>query len=276
MKRKVAILYICIGKYIAFWKDFYISFEKNFLPEYEKEYFVFTDHPDVYDETNNSRIHRVYQEDLGWPGNTLFRFRMFCSVIPQLKNTEYTFFMNANVICLQQVTGSMILPVDSSLVVVQHPAYYNKKPYEFDYEFRKKSRAYIPCGSGKVYVCGGINGGKTDSYISLIQTLAKNIDEDFKKGIIAKWHDESHINHYIYQNQDYRLLSPSFCYPEDWDIPFEPILLVREKSKVIELNRDKELRAKRLGSLWGKVFSRLVKYKRKMIYLIKLKTRRMG
>lgn len=275
MKKKVAILYICIGKYIAFWKDFYISFEKNFLTEYEKEYFVFTDQKILYDEENNSRIHRIYQQDLGWPGNTLFRFKMFKSVIPMLKDTDYTFFMNANVLCLKEVTEKMILPLDKSLVVVQHPAYYNKKPYEFNYEFRKKSKAYIPCGSGTVYVCGGINGGKTDSYIRLIQILEKNIEEDYQKGIIAKWHDESHINQYVYRNSDYRLLSPSFCYPEDWDIPFEPILLVREKSKAIQLNREKELRAKKLDSFLGKAIAKLVKWKRKMVYIIKQKTRRM-
>ena len=40
---KVAVLYICTGKYDVFWKDFYISYEKYFLPDCEKHYYVFTD-----------------------------------------------------------------------------------------------------------------------------------------------------------------------------------------------------------------------------------------
>lgn len=268
----VAILYICIGKYIAFWEDFYKSFEKNFLPDYLKAYFVFTDSPKIWGEEENPHIHRIYQEDLGWPGNTLFRYKMFLSVLSKLKEYDYTFFMNANVICLTEITAQMILPLDKEFTVVQHPAYYNKKPYEFDYEYRKKSLAYIPCGSGNVYICGGINGGKTASYIKLIQTLAENIDKDFNRGITAKWHDESHINNYILGRTDYRLLSPSFCYPEGWSLPFEPLLLVREKSTVIPLDAKKERRAKRQGTLIGKILLKLLKMKRLLIYKIKTTT----
>lgn len=269
MRQSVAILYICIGKYIVFWKDFYKSFEEKFLVNYEKEYFVFTDSTELYGDKENQRIHRIYQKDLGWPGNTLFRFQMFRAVVPQLKQTDYIFFMNANVICQKEVTEQMILPLDKKLVVVQHPGYYNKKPYEYDYEFRRKSKACIPFGEGNTYICGGINGGKTEAYIELIETLAENIQDDYEKKIIAKWHDESHINRYILNRTDYRLLSPSFCYPEDWDLPFEPVLLVEEKSKKIQLDKGKTDREKKQASLIGKVFLKIVKVKRKAVYFYK-------
>ncbi len=40
--KKVAILYIALGRYITFWKDFYESCEKHLGP-CEKQYFVWTD-----------------------------------------------------------------------------------------------------------------------------------------------------------------------------------------------------------------------------------------
>ena len=45
---QIAILYICTGKYVVFWKDFYQSFEKKFLKKSEVEYFVFTDAAYIY------------------------------------------------------------------------------------------------------------------------------------------------------------------------------------------------------------------------------------
>lgn len=45
---RIAILYICTGKYNVFWDGFYKSSEKFFLKdEAEKEYFVFTDNMDL-------------------------------------------------------------------------------------------------------------------------------------------------------------------------------------------------------------------------------------
>ena len=92
---KIAILYICTGKYEIFWKDFYSSSEQYFLPEYSKEYFVFTDSPNIND-TASMNVHKIYQHNLGWPDNTLERFDMFSRIIDQLKDFDYIFFFNAN------------------------------------------------------------------------------------------------------------------------------------------------------------------------------------
>ncbi len=93
---KIGILYICTGKYSIFWKKFYSSMEKNFIVDAEKHYFVFTDSPDIEFEKENRRIHRIYQEDLGWPNNTLMRFHMFLKQEKELVNMDYLFFFNAN------------------------------------------------------------------------------------------------------------------------------------------------------------------------------------
>lgn len=253
MSNRVAILYICTGAYDAFWKEFYRSFEEKFLPNTIKEYFVFTDAAHIYDEENCTRIHRIPQENLGWPGNTLFRFRIFSRIIEELKEFDYVFFMNANIICQTEITEEEFLPIDENLLVVRHPGFYDDKPYVFSYERDKKSLAYIPYTKGKVYVCGGVNGGKADSFIELIQELDRRITIDYENGIIAAWHDESHINKYILDRNDYKLLSPSYAYPEGWDIPFEKKLLLIEKEKVIKLDQSKLQRQKTKPSLWARI-----------------------
>lgn len=256
---KIAILYICTGEYVAFWEDFYCSIELNFLPGDVKDYFVFTDSECIYGEKDNEKIHRIYQESLGWPGNTLFRFQMFSKILEQLKIFDYIFFMNANVECKREITREMFLPQDNDLLVVQHPGYYDKRNYEFPYERHKKSLAYIPYREGQIYVCGGINGGKAEPYIRLIRELARRIQDDYERGIVAVWHDESQLNRYIIDHTDYRLLTPSFCYPEGAEIPFEICLMVSEKSKKIGLDSGKVKRQK------GRPFAGI---KRKVIGMI--------
>lgn len=231
---RIAILYICTGKYDVFWKDFYISYENNFLIQSEKEYFVFTDSDKIYDEDKCRRIHKIYQKNLGWPDDTLMRFHMFSSIKNELRKFDYIFFMNANCKCVTEISEEEFLPLEKDIVVVQHPGAYSKNPKQFTYDRNPKSTAYIPKGKGQYYVCGGINGGKGPAYLSLIEELKRNIDIDKDNGVIAKWHDESHINHYILQHNNWVMLSPSYCYAEGWNLPYKPKILVREKSKYFD------------------------------------------
>jgi len=60
--------------------------------------------------------------------------------------------------------------------------------------------------------------------------LREAVEEDEKEGVVALWHDESHINKYILSHP-YKMLSPAYCYPEDWNLPFEKLILIKDKSK---------------------------------------------
>lgn len=246
---KVAILYICTGKYTVFWPEFFSSYEKNFLKKSEVHYYVFTD-ADKLEGEETGRVHKKFQKKLGWPNDTLMRFHMFKTIEDELKSYDFIYFMNANCECVAPVTEEEFLPQDKNLVVVKHPGFYNKTPLEFTYDRNPKSTAYIPEGEGNVYVCGGINGGTSSAFIELIDTLVHNIDEDKKNGIIALWHDESHINHYILNRHDYRLLSPSYCFAEGWDLPFEPKIVVREKSRYIDVDLVKKEKGIKGWLLW--------------------------
>ena len=235
--KDIAIVYICTGKYDVFWKDFYLSFEDKFIPTMSKDYYVFTDSDSIFG-AENENVHVIYQENLGWPGNTLYRFQIFLSQKEALKEYEFIFFMNANVICVDDVDEGF-LPKDEGLLFVQHPGFFNKWKFKYTYERRKISTAYMPLWAGKYYVCGGVNGGRSECFLQMCEELEKRIDEEEKNGIIAIWHDESHINRYCYEQKNSKILNSSYCYPEDWDIPFKPILMVREKSKWIDVEKVK-------------------------------------
>lgn len=265
---KIAILYICTGQYEIFWKDFFISYEKYFLPNSEKHYFVFTDAKEVYMENECSRIHKYYQESLGWPDNTLLRFHMFAPHFDQLAMYDYIFFMNANCQCVATITEEEFLPKSKGLLVVQHPEYYNVSNREYTYDRNPESTAYIPMGKGKYYICGGINGGKSDAFIQLMKDLIRNINIDKERGVVALWHDESHINRYILDHEDsYVMLSPSYCYSEGLQLPFEKKIFLRDKEKWINIDKIKNVKyidriMKRIFRVREKIKKNIKEYKK--------------
>lgn len=257
---RIAILYICTGAYVYFWEGFYRSFSEKFIPEAEKDYFVFTDADGIYAEDTDAHIHRIPQENLGWPGNTLYRFRIFQTIRERLSGFDYVFYLNSNLICLETISGSEFLPGEKDLLVVQHPGNYAKRPYRYPYDRNPSSRAYIPytCLQGRHYVCGGLNGGKAAAYLDMIAELERRIDADAKQGVIAQWHDESQINRYIIDHPSYRMLPPSYAYPEGWDLPFAKKIMLLDKQKYIPLPAGKApVRQKNTGSLVRRAFRSL-------------------
>jgi FkbM family methyltransferase len=223
---RIAILYICTGRYTIFWDDFFISCEKYFLPGHEKRYFVFTDGCIAHE--SHERVMRIEQPRLGWPHDTLKRFHMFSRVAGDLAAFDFVFFFNANCEFRQTVNDAVLPTEEEGLVVVRHPGFFDKIPDDFTYDRNPASRAYIPFGRGRYYVCGGVNGGRSSAYCQLIHDLREAVDEDERNGVMAVWHDESHLNKYIL-TKNHTLLSPAYCHPENWKIPFPEIIRVRDK-----------------------------------------------
>lgn len=229
--KKIGILYICTGKYVIFWREFFQSMEENFLPEVEKHYFVFTDSSEIDFAGEVDRIHLIYQENLGWPNNTLKRFHMFLSQEEKLLKMDYLFFCNANLQVIEKISAKEFLPENNErLVAVQHPGFFNKTRKKFTYETNRKSTAYIAPTEGKVYVAGGLNGGYAVDFLQAMKVMRQNIDQDFQKGIVALWHDESHWNRYIIDRPDVKILSPAYLYIEGEKFPFiEKIRLFKKE-----------------------------------------------
>ena len=225
---KVAILYICTGKYNHFFNGFYESSEKYFLKNAAiLEYFVFTDDMNL---TRSSNVHLFYRPCKGFPLDSLFRFDMFLSIKDKLLSFDYIFFFNANMLFVSPV-GTDFLPKEEGLMAVLHPGYYTKKPYLYPYERNKESKAYIPSNLCKYrYYMGSLNGGKSGDFLKLAEVCSKNTHDDFDRGIIAIFHDESHLNKYLCTHECLGA-SPAYAYPEGEKLPFEPKILIRDKVK---------------------------------------------
>lgn len=226
---RIAILYICTGEYSFFWKVFYLTFKMYFLKKSEVHFFVFSDNNKL-DYIDNEDVHFKQINKLEWPYSTLFRFHTFLTVEEDIRCYDYCFFFNSNMMCIQNIMEDEFLPLKNDLLVVKHARCYEEKRAG-SWERNVDSTAYVTPGKERIYVWGGVNGGKASAFMDMSVELVRRIDEDLKRDIIAVWHDESHINRYIIDFPDYRLLDISYCYPEGWLFPFEQKIMLLDKAR---------------------------------------------
>ena len=208
---KIAITTIATGKYDVFVPSLIDSCEKYFLPNLEKKYFVFTDSDKIL---SSDKVVKVNQSKLGWPYDTMMIFHMFSSIEKELEKFDFVFFMNANMEVVSLVSKD-ILPTEaeSGLVATHHPGFYKEGPNLFTYERNHKSNFYIPFGSGKNYVQGCFNGGRSREFLRMCREIKERIDADLSNKIIPIWHDESALNWYLLDKNP-KILHPVYAWPE--------------------------------------------------------------
>lgn len=213
-KKTIGLLIVATGKYIQFVSPLIESARKYFCVGHIVHYYVFTD--GLIEHADDTTL--IFQSRLGWPHDTLKRFSMYSQHADQYKHHDYLFALDADMRFVDYI-GPEIL---SDRVGTLHPCLVNQRG---TYETRANSTAYVASHEGSHYFAGGFNGGSSAEFIKMAQTISTNIEIDLTHNLIALWHDESHLNRYFIDNQPTCILSPDYCYPEGWDLPFHPRLL---------------------------------------------------
>ena len=216
---RIALNVMATGKYAQYAEQMIASARTYFCTDHTVRYFVFTDGyvtpaPDVT---------KIYQKRLGWPHDTLMRFAVYLKNKDLFNDFDYLFAIDADMLFVAPV-GSEIL---SKRVATQHPGFVGKRG---TYETNRASAAYVAPQEGKTYFAGGFYGGERESFFSMMETVVANIEQDLHSDYIAIWHDESHLNRYFIDNPPTKILSPSYCYPETWNLPYTKRLLALDKN----------------------------------------------
>lgn len=195
---KIAILYICTGKYEVFWDSFYKECNSLFYLGIDKHFFVFTDSERIL-QLGQDNVTVYYQKKTGWPYDTLLRFQWFMSIQDRLREYDFCYYFNANSTFEHEVNETVIpFPTeDSPMVLWCHPNSFDDEFGESSNPERNpQSTAYIPEGTKCRCYGGGFFGGRSEAFITMCQELRDNIQQDLAKGIIAIWHDQSHLIKY--------------------------------------------------------------------------------
>lgn len=225
--QKIVLILISTGdRYWQYIQPMIDSAKTFFLPH---DVLLFTD---CEKQFNVAR--QVMKSAQGFPRETLLRYHTMLTQKDYLASFDFVFYADVDMLFVDKVCYCDIL--GDGLTATLHPGFAHGQPPPF--ENNPASRAYLRQSSH--YFCGGFNGGKSLEYLKLAETCRMNIDYDLNRGIIARWHDESHLNRYLYEHPPIRILSPSYCYPETnveyykrlWKgITYKPILLALSKNK---------------------------------------------
>ena len=101
------------------------------------------------------------------------------------------------------------------VVATRYPYQSLMDPSSQSFDRNPKSLAYVPFDQTVSYYAGGFNGGKTESFMEMA-VIANNVNKDLEKGVVALWHDESHMNRYLIDNPPALQLTPTYCYAEEF------------------------------------------------------------
>lgn len=180
-------------------------------------------------------------DSLRWPDATLLRYRLIASVEALITGSVLV-YLDAD---MQFVKTPTFLELDwkpsASLYFTLHPGYYYENvpfllslsyyaPKTFlrllkirlieggfgTWENKRTSAAFVSRKNKKKYVCGGIWFGDRNSIITMCKILNDRTQIDISHGVIARFHDESHLNWFLTTIADFQLLPPENCFAEGY------------------------------------------------------------
>lgn len=217
----VGLCIMATGKYITLAKNLINSGRKYFCKNHHVTFFIFTDK--ILEPTADTIV--IYQKKLGWPYDSLMRFEIYYRNWQYLQTMDYLFACDADMFFVSHI-GDEIL---EKRVATQHPGFHVKK-IRGTYDLNPRSKAYVMNTEGEQYFAGGFYGGIRDEFYQIIKTCSQNIKIDLEINYIALWHDESHLNRYFIDFKPTLTLSPSYCYPEGWNLEHEKKIIALEKN----------------------------------------------
>lgn len=222
---KICVITIATGRYIQFVEKLLESIEDNFLEGHEISCLLFTDN-DMEEVSENIRVSKI--EHKTWPEPALKKYNYIYSEKEFLQDFDYAYLFDSDVYFVDKV-GDEVL---EDLVGVLHPYKILEDKSVYPYESRKESTAYVSDENRNKYYAAAFTGGKVKNFLEMAKTISERVSNDEKNGLIAVWHDESHLNKYFNECPP-TALSPSYMFPEELighpNYPWQPKLLAVNK-----------------------------------------------
>jgi histo-blood group ABO system transferase len=200
---KTALLVIATGeRYRPYVNPLLESAKKHFV---EHDAIVWTDGLHSFDAK-----FMITKAAEGFPGETLHRYHTFLEQSWFLQKYDQLFYIDVDMRFVAPVGEEVF---SNGITATLHPGYVGTVGTP---ERNPDSLAMIPFNAKNKYYCGGFNGGHATSFLMMAEAIKERIDIDSKRGVVAVWHDESHLNRYLYERVGLaKTLDPSYCYPEN-------------------------------------------------------------
>lgn len=241
---RIGIIHIATGPYKMFTERFVSSGVTGFEDGFQKVFYLITDDPDQFAGLENSlncMVRHLKIDHEPWPSPTLKRFEYIAKLKSQFiaDGVTHLFFVNANAVFISANPVTELIAAGKPIGFVQHPGFLDD-PSSATFESQKESLAYIPDlnPTSETYVQGFFYGGETEAFLKMVLELRDRVQDDLDRGVIAVWHDESHLNWArISRWRDQSLVFDfGYAFPEGWKIDAPCRILSLDKSKLMDLS----------------------------------------
>ena len=246
--RRIDIVSVATNVYSEYWRKMANSVVNNRGTSKEKIHLnlhVFTDTSldleSLFHSDQNLKVcvHKI--ENLIWPDATLRRYELIQSISEHL-TAEVLMYIDADMLVVADIWDEVYDIVKSGkLALVRHPGFWHdnwkKTVLSFVYvlevlfpffripklvrgawETRTSSTAYVPRRLRRYYFQAAIWFGPRNLVLNFVKRCSINTSIDSSKGIIAIYHDESHLNHWAsFNRKKVERKDPSFCFPLNYE-----------------------------------------------------------
>ena len=236
----LGVISIATGeKYREYWFELIQSFKETCSDFGEINFYLLTDDPISAREFANGigmQLTAFEIPSYGWPEATLFRYR---EILLQKDSFEedILMYLDADMLVIKDFIPTLNSKFwEEGIALVAHPGYWRPSGIELfryflkdpinlaidcihymrtgalgTWETRKNYSAFVPRQMRNTYVCGGTWMGIRLQFLAMVKNCSDSVNKDLDIGLIAKWHDESHLNKWFSENHA-TVLSPSYCF----------------------------------------------------------------
>lgn len=207
----VAIFVGSTGPYATYLPPFIKSAEKFLFPWIKKRYIVFTD---LKSHDFGENVIFVPTEHKQWPWFVMRKYEFILEQENLWDDCDYCMLLNVNIEFKKPIPWEHLLPDETQDIACLTFGWH--KPHKLPVERRPEYHCCIP-KSVKLsdYWQSGFFIATAAVMKTLCSDLAPVMKEDREKGLIAIWHDESYLNHWLI-GKKIKLISRDYCMPEDY------------------------------------------------------------
>lgn len=221
----VALHLIATDRYTEFLDKIIRSAKKYFFPALRRHIVIYSNDTNVVNQLSfdhpTIEFHFKHINHESWPYVTLKRFEYFSSMN---LNVDYSFYIDVDSEFIGELDNSFL---PQWFAATEHPLEIQTNQLEKN----PNSRAYLPNRTER-YFCGGFFGGHQNHFMHLSTLLAGRIRDDLNRRVMAVWHDESHLNWYLYYHK------PSTEYLRPFAVA-ESYTTATPESKILFLDKKK-------------------------------------
>ncbi|KAL4662566.1 hypothetical protein H8957_014447 [Semnopithecus entellus] len=214
----IGLTVFAVGRYLEkYLERFLETAEQHFMAGQRVVYYVFTERPGAMPRValgpgRRLRVERVVRERR-WQDVSMARMRTLHAALGGRLGREarFVFCMDVD----QHFSGTFGPEALAESVAQLHSWHYHWLRWLLPFERDAHSAAVMARGEGYFYYHAAVFGGSVAALRDLTAHCARGLAWDRARGLEARWHDEGHLNKFVWLHKPAKVLSPEFCWSPD-------------------------------------------------------------